>query len=117
RARLTVLSSTLFVLGLVLTQVEAIPYAATVAVFVAAILSGGTPIFRSAVVAVRARHLDMNVLMSAATIGAAIIGEWPEAAAVVALFGIGNTLQVYAIERTRNAVQALAQLTPTSVVV
>jgi Cd2+/Zn2+-exporting ATPase len=36
---------------------------------------------------------------------------------VVALFGIGNTLQVYAIERTRNAVQALAQLTPSTVLV
>jgi Cd2+/Zn2+-exporting ATPase len=117
RARLTVLSTALFLVGLALAQIDSIPHEAAVAVLVAAILSGGMPIFRSALVALRARHLDMNVLMSAATIGAALIGEWPEAAAVVALFGIGNTLQVYAIERTRNAVQALAQLTPSTVLV
>lgn len=117
RVRLTAVSAVLFVVGLALTQLDAVPEAGAVVVLLAAIVVGGTPIFRSALVAVRARHLDMNVLMSAATIGAAIIGEWGEAAAVVTLFSIGNTLQVYAVERTRNAVQALAQLTPDTVLV
>jgi Cd2+/Zn2+-exporting ATPase len=48
-------------------------------VYVAAIVVGGLPIFRAAVAGLRARHLDMNVLMSAATIGAVGIGEWAEA--------------------------------------
>lgn len=117
RARLTVLSTALFLVGLALSLVDGIPRTLPIGVFLAAIVSGGTPIFRSAVVALRARHLDMNVLMSAATIGAAIIGEWPEAASVVTLFAIGNALQVYAVDRTRSAVQALAQLTPTTVLV
>ena len=43
----------------------------------------------------------MNVLMSAATVGAVGIGEWAEAASVVVLFAAGNALQVYAIDRTR----------------
>jgi Cd2+/Zn2+-exporting ATPase len=117
RVRLTVLSTALFVVGLGLTQIEAVPQGGIVAVMLAAIVSGGLPIFRAAWAGIRARHLDMNVLMSAATVGAAIIGEWPEAASVVTLFAIGNTLQVYAVERTRNAVQALAALTPTTALV
>jgi Cd2+/Zn2+-exporting ATPase len=66
---------------------------------------GGLPIFRAALGAVRARHLDMNVLMSAAAVGAAGIGAWGEAASVVVLFAAGNALQIYAIDRTREAVR------------
>jgi Zn2+/Cd2+-exporting ATPase len=66
---------------------------------------------------VRARHLDMNVLMSVATIGAVGIGQWAEAASVVVLFAAGNALQVYAIDRTRGAVRALAGLAPEKVLV
>jgi Zn2+/Cd2+-exporting ATPase len=59
----------------------------------------------------------MNVLMSAATIGAVGIGQWAEAASVVVLFAAGNALQVYAIDRTRGAVRALAGLAPDEVLV
>src|SRR3712207_934512 len=59
--------------------------------------------------------MDMNVLMSAATVGAVGIGEWAEAASVVVLFASGNALQVYAIDRTRGAVRALAGLAPDEV--
>ncbi|MBD0354276.1 MAG: cadmium-translocating P-type ATPase [Rubrobacteraceae bacterium] len=55
--------------------------------------------------------------MSAATIGAVGIGEWAEAASVVVLFAAGNALQVYAIDRTRGAVRALARLAPDEVLV
>jgi Zn2+/Cd2+-exporting ATPase len=66
---------------------------------------------------VKARHLDMNVLMSVATVGAVGIGQWAEAASVVVLFAAGNALQVYAIDRTRGAVRALAGLAPEKVLV
>jgi Cd2+/Zn2+-exporting ATPase len=59
----------------------------------------------------------MNVLMAAATIGGAAIGEWAEAASVVVLFAAGNALQVYAIDRTRGAVRALSRLAPDEVLV
>src|SRR3954470_16406429 len=59
----------------------------------------------------------MNVLMSAATIGGAAIGQWAEAASVVVLFAAGNALQIYAIDRTRGAVRALARLAPDEVLV
>jgi Zn2+/Cd2+-exporting ATPase len=109
-------SALLFVVGLALGLAGA-PEVASVAAYLAAIVVGGVPIFRAAVAGLRARHMDMNVLMSAATIGAVGIGEWAEAASVVVLFAAGNALQVYAIDRTRGAVRALARLAPDEVLV
>jgi Cd2+/Zn2+-exporting ATPase len=109
-------SALLFALGLALGLAGA-PEIARVGAYLAAIVVGGLPIFRAALAGVRARHLDMNVLMSAATIGGAAIGEWAEAASVVVLFAAGNALQVYAIDRTRGAVRALAGLAPGEVLV
>ncbi|MDQ3589963.1 MAG: cadmium-translocating P-type ATPase [Actinomycetota bacterium] len=109
-------SALLFALGLVLGLAGA-PEVASVGAYLAAIVVGGVPIFRAALAGLRARHMDMNVLMSAATIGAVGIGEWAEAASVVVLFAAGNALQVYAIDRTRGAVRALARLAPDEVLV
>ncbi|MGH3146029.1 MAG: heavy metal translocating P-type ATPase, partial [Rubrobacter sp.] len=116
RALLTTASALLFLVGLALSVVGA-PEILRVAAYLAAIAVGGSPIFRAAVAGLRARHLDMNVLMSAATVGAVGIGEWAEAASVVVLFAAGNTLQVYAIDRTRGAVRALVRLAPNEVLV
>jgi Zn2+/Cd2+-exporting ATPase len=109
-------SALLFALGLAL-GLSGAPAVARVGVYLAAIVVGGLPIFRAALAGVKARHLDMNVLMSAAVIGGAAIGEWAEAASVVVLFAAGNALQVYAIDRTRGAVRALAGLAPEEVLV
>jgi Zn2+/Cd2+-exporting ATPase len=116
RALLTFASALLFAFGLTLGLTGA-PEVVRVGAYALAILVGGLPIFRAALAGLRARHLDMNVLMSAATIGAAGIGEWAEAASVVVLFAAGNALQVYAIDRTRGAVRALARLAPDEVLV
>jgi Zn2+/Cd2+-exporting ATPase len=109
-------SALLFALGLALSFAVA-PEVASVAAYLSAIAVGGVPIFRAALAGLRVRHMDMNVLMSAATIGAVAIGEWAEAASVVVLFAAGNALQVYAIDRTRGAVRALARLAPDEVLV
>jgi Cd2+/Zn2+-exporting ATPase len=109
-------SALLFALGLALGLIGA-PEVARVGTYLAAIVVGGLPIFRAALAGVRARHMDMNVLMSVATVGAVGIGQWAEAASVVVLFAAGNALQVYAIDRTRGAVRALAGLAPEKVLV
>src|SRR5918999_4434383 len=116
RALLTAAAVLLFLVGLALSVAGA-PETTRVGAYLAAIVVGGLPIFRAAVAGLRARHLDMNVLMSAATVGAVGIGEWAEAASVVVLFAAGNALQVYAIDRTRGAVRALAGLAPEEVLV
>jgi Cd2+/Zn2+-exporting ATPase len=116
RAMSVFASALLFVLGLAL-GLSGAPEVVSVGAYLAAIVVGGVPIFRAAIAGLRARHMDMNVLMSAATIGAVGIGEWAEAASVVVLFAAGNALQVYAIDRTRGAVRALARLAPDEVLV
>ncbi len=81
--------------------------------YAAGIVAGGADIARSAVAALRtSRNIDMNLLMTVAVIGAAAIGQWSEAAVVVFLFSLGNTLEAFTLDRARNAVRSLIELAP-----
>ena len=75
-------------------------------------LGGFLPAKNGLAVLINARQLDMNILMSIAVVGAAAIGEFVEAAAVVFLFSLGNALQGYTLDRTRNSIRALMDLAP-----
>ncbi|MFZ5634757.1 MAG: heavy metal translocating P-type ATPase [Bacillota bacterium] len=85
---------------------------ASTVLFLLGILSGGFPVFRSGFYAARSLTLDMNFLMSIAVVGAAAIGEWSEGATVVFLFALGNVLQAYTVDKTRNSIRALMDLSP-----
>ncbi|WP_182201333.1 heavy metal translocating P-type ATPase [Paraliobacillus salinarum] len=80
--------------------------------FAIAIIINGYKPARSAYYAIKSRSLDMNVLMTAAVIGAAFIGEWFEGATVVWLFALGNALQNRSIEQTRTSIRNLMNLAP-----
>ncbi len=67
---------------------------------------------RRAWAAVRLRELDINALMIVAVIGAAFLGEWAEAGTVVLLFAIAQWLESRSMERAREAIRALMDLTP-----
>ncbi len=60
---------------------------------------------------------DINLLVVIAAIGASIIGEWIEAAAVVFLFGVAEWLEGWADRRARRAVEALLEIAPKSATV
>jgi len=109
RALLTLLSGALVVAGFV---AGALAPAASPWVFAAAMVAGGTYVARAAFFSLRARQVDMNVLMTLAALGAAAIGQWSEAGLVVFLFGLGTWLQVATLERTRRAISGLMALTP-----
>jgi Cd2+/Zn2+-exporting ATPase len=83
----------------------------------AATVSGAWTIVPRAVAALRSRVLDMNVLMLVAVIGAAIIGEWFEAATVVFLFALAQLLEARSMDRARGAIRALMDLTPADALV
>jgi Cd2+/Zn2+-exporting ATPase len=110
RLRWMLLASALWIVGmsLQLAQVSTLPDLA----FGAAILLAGWPFARAALQSLRARRLDMNVLMTASAIGAALLGEWGEGAAVIVLFAIGGALQERTLERTRGAIRSLMAIAP-----
>ncbi|MGI5817356.1 MAG: heavy metal translocating P-type ATPase [Armatimonadota bacterium] len=88
-------------------------YLAAITALALAIVVGGYPIAKSALVALRTSlAADMNVLMTIAVIGAVVIGEWHEAATVVLLFSVANALESYTSDRTRNAIRSLMDLSP-----
>jgi Zn2+/Cd2+-exporting ATPase len=80
--------------------------------FALAIVFGGALVWRRALVALRARMIDMNVLMTIAVVGAAAIGDWGEGAAVTFLFAVGGYLEARALERTRRSIRDLMSLAP-----
>ena len=85
---------------------------AGIAAYLAAIgLSVVRPATR-ALASVRRRVLDINTLMVIAVVGAAILGEWFEAAAVVWLFGIAQLLESFSADRARRAIRSLMTLAP-----
>ena len=78
---------------------------------------GGISTARRALASVRARHLDIHVLMVVAVIGACLLREWTEAASVVFLFALAQMLEAGAMERARGAIRALMELAPAEAVV
>jgi Cd2+/Zn2+-exporting ATPase len=81
-------------------------------VFAVAIAAGASLTIRRAVAALRVRALDIHVLMLVAAAGAVALGQWSEAASVVFLFALAQTLEARTLERARNAVRALMDLAP-----
>jgi Cd2+/Zn2+-exporting ATPase len=117
RARfwLTVGAGLAIMAGLAATAVER-PLAAAFC-FVAGALVGGVYPARRAVTALRTRTVDINVLMVIAVAGALALGEWFEAASVVFLFALAQWLEARTLERARQAIRALVDLTPRDAIV
>lgn len=78
----------------------------------AAIAVGGVYVYRQAFHALRQRRIDINILVTIAVIGAAAIGEWLEATAVILLFGFAEWLEARSMVRAREAIGALVSLAP-----
>lgn len=75
-------------------------------------ITGGYHVARSGLYSLRSLTLDTNFLMLIAAVGAVAIGEWSEGATVVFLFSLGNTLQAYTMDKTRNSIRTLMELAP-----
>ncbi|MDR1888620.1 MAG: heavy metal translocating P-type ATPase [Zoogloeaceae bacterium] len=76
------------------------------------ILSTGLPTLKKGWIALRSRTLNINFLMSLAVIGALAIGNWPEAAMVVFLFALAETIEALSLDRARQAIHTLTALAP-----
>ncbi|GAB2025122.1 heavy metal translocating P-type ATPase [Lactovum odontotermitis] len=111
QTKLVTLSTILFIIGLGFEFLFRQNLSANI-FFALTMAIAGVKTFRSAWYGLRARSLDMYVLMTAASLGAAAIGDWLEGATILYLFFIGVHLQAKAVDKTRQSVKVLMQLTP-----
>jgi Cd2+/Zn2+-exporting ATPase len=116
RQALVVVSGVALAAGLLLEFLD-FPVLLVRSIFLACILTGGIYTARRAWAATRVMSLDINVLMLVAVIGAMIIGEWSEGATVTFLFAFAQILEARSMDRARNAIRALMELTPPEAVV
>ena len=91
---------------------ESSPPVIAVALYIAAIVSGGWYVAPRALAAILRFRPDMNLLMAIAVVGAAAIGEWFEAATVTFLFAFSLALESWSVNRARRAVEALMAIAP-----
>ena len=76
------------------------------------ILSCGLGTYKKGWIALKNRNLNINALMSIAVTGAVLIGQWPEAAMVMFLFTVAELIEARSLDRARNAIGGLMQLSP-----
>ncbi|PHX42838.1 ATPase P, partial [Pseudomonas syringae pv. syringae] len=76
------------------------------------IFSCGLTTYKKGWIALKNFNLNINALMSIAVTGAILIGQWPEAAMVMFLFTIAELIEAKSLDRARNAISGLMQLTP-----
>lgn len=96
-----------------LRKLEVIATIPETAAYIVAIPLGGWHWAHEAIDGLIEEHsVGIGILMIAATAGAAILGLWEEAAALVVLYGAAEGLEEYVYARTRTAIRALLDLAP-----
>ncbi len=80
--------------------------------YILAYIAGGYDVATHAIPALLKGKFDTDVLMLAAAVGAALLGEFGEGAFLLFLFALGHAGEHYALDRARNAVNALGELMP-----
>ncbi len=83
-----------------------------IALALGSIALGGRETIRKGIVSLRTLALNINFLMTIAIIGAAFIGQWPEAAMVTFLFGVAEMIEAFSLDRARHAIRSLMELSP-----
>lgn len=79
---------------------------------IAAIALAGLSVFRKGLAALGQGRLNINALMSVAVTGAFLIGRFPEAAMVMALYAVAEAIEARAVQRARQAISSLMALAP-----
>lgn len=100
-----------FVSALIVEQ-KANPYVALALYIIALAISGGEVFIGAVKGLIRRDLLDEKFLMSLASIGAMIVGEWSEGVAVMLFFLVGETFEHYAVRRSRASIRSLMDICP-----
>ena len=82
-------------------------------IFMIPYLTVGFPVLKKAVVnIIHGQIFDENFLMCIATIGALIIGEYPEAVFVMLFYQVGDLFESVAVGKSRDSISALVDICP-----
>jgi Cd2+/Zn2+-exporting ATPase len=99
-------------IGSELTSLSGMHPVLTIALAVISILLAGFSTYKKGWIAIKNLELNMNALMSVAVTGAAILGDFSEAAMVMVLFTLAEALEDRSLERARKAISGLMSLAP-----
>jgi Cd2+/Zn2+-exporting ATPase len=106
------LAGLFFLAGWAGARFFSLPPSVAIPLFILSYLAGGLHLARHAIPGLFKGRLDTDILMLAAALGAAALGEWAEGAFLLFLFGLGHAGEHYALDRARHAVNALGDLIP-----
>ena len=107
-----IFSALLLIIAIVTDKLE-INETLTAAFYLAAYITIGYDVITKAVLGLRHRRLlDENFLMSAASIGAVVLGEFTESVAVMLFYQIGEFFQSYAVGKSRKSIAKLMDIRP-----
>ena len=93
-------------------SVLGLPLAVADVLFLGAVVASGVPIVRSGYYSARSRSLDIDLLMGTAIVAATGIGYVIEAATLAVLFSVAELLEEYAMDRARDSLRELMELSP-----
>ncbi|MEF8813582.1 MAG: cation-translocating P-type ATPase [Halovenus sp.] len=105
----------LFEFGLtdqVLVRVLDNPFTLADGLFLVAIAVSGLPVVRGGYYSARNRSLDIDLLMGTAIVAATGIGYFVEAATLAVLFSVAELLEDYSMDRARDSLRELMELSP-----
>ena len=120
RARLEVIFTIVTALAAIaayIGQTLGLPSLLVNSLYVLAFLTGGYYGTLDGLSLLKERRLDVNLLMVLAALGAALIGKPGEGATLLFLFSLSNTLQTFAMGRSRRAIEKLLDLRPKTALV
>ena len=95
----------------IFTRVKGSPFSLA-AFLVAYFIIGGDVLWRAGRNILRGKIFDENFLMSLATIGAFIVGDFAEAVAVMLFYQVGELFQDYAVDQSRESIASLMNIRP-----
>lgn len=102
-------SAVLLILGLILPVSQTMHF---VILFLAYVIVGGDVLLGAFRNILKGHLFDENFLMAIATVGAFLIGEYPEGVEVMLFFQIGELFQSYAVNKSRRSIAQLMNIRP-----
>lgn len=79
---------------------------------IAFLIIGGDILWKAIRNILRGQVFDENFLMSIATVGAFVIGDYPEGVAVMLFYQVGELFQSYAVNKSRKSIAGLMDIRP-----